>query len=683
MQAAERAPMVTGTDAPDARTKPHIRLSVIIGLTFATLLLVILTAGVQLVWARQHITTGAHDLTTAITTVRSPKRLEDPASRFYATGYLVSARNDFNAARNDLEFWSPALSTLGWVPHVGSQLVSASPASSAAYFASSSALDIVTGAGPLWPLLGPGGHQESLLGRFANALGPGQHDFENAAVAAQQGMDAVQDIPTNPGSQSLDKAVTKLRHDLPRLRATGLWLAVMPALLGEGVPQKYLFVWENSDEIRATGGFIGAVDLVKVNRGKMTRHFSGSALGNEINVPEVPVPEAVLTNETSWIFRDSNFSPDFPTSARLERWFYARDTGTNVNGVVDFVDRGVSDLLKATGPIYLPQYRVTVTAANAQELANHYASATTGGYRGPLSSSQLRNKDTYRKQFLGVEFSALIKRLQNLPASRWGALGNAVAYAIQRHDILVWNQHAKIERAVEASGASGELRRANGDFLYIVDDNRSYNKIAPYVHEWASYSVDILPSLWLDSTVTIHYHLNPSPPGIEGNGPRYGQAGSKHDFRDFLRVLVPTGATVQVPSGLSLLSPNIAQPAYDVTQIGGWFQMRPNQNRTVKIEYQVPANDLSFGNFRHYQLTVPRQPGTQLSGVAVTVHGLDGIGLSGAGSNNAKRYRVWLALSHDQHVSLGIVGRESPSQIKLPAAHWQDPYVQWSYFRGL
>ncbi len=659
--------------------------SLLAAIVASFILLVFLIAAVQLLWARHHLLAGAGGLNAAITIVKSPVALENGSLRTSAIHDLRQARYEFVRARADFDLWAGPLSTLGWIPKYGGQRRAAAPASAAVYYATTSALDVVKGSHGLLAQLRT--HRRALLPRMARALAPGVADFLQAESQADQGMASLRLLPARIGVSSLQSDVGKLRKDLPRLRAAAAWLSVMPTILADGATQRYLFCWENAAEIRPTGGFIGAVDLVSIRHGVVAKRFSGSALEHRYPLIKPPVPEAVTTLETTWIFRDSNVSPDFPFSARLERWFYHKNTGTAVNGVVDFVDQGISDLLSATGPIYLKPYHVTVNAGNAQKLANRFASARPVPFRGPISPRKI-NLDTYRKQFLGFEFAAILHRLQTLPPSRWGVLGQAMAQAIRRKDVLIWSPRPRIERAVNGSDAGGELRPRGGDFLYVTDDNRSYNKIGPYVGESAQYRTELVQGDWLDSALTLRYHLKRSPSWMEGFGPGLGTLGNKHQFRDFVRVYVPPGALVQPVRGLNQAAPlgfigrSLAgQAAYGLTQIGGWFTISPGQTKVFRINYSIPANDLAYDNFRHYRLTLLRQPGTRLRGVAIRIRGVGGAQLI-LESHSVPAYRTWLPLSRDQSLSIPLEGTSQPSLIPPIAAQRADPLISTSDLSG-
>jgi Protein of unknown function (DUF4012) len=660
-------------------------------------LLVLLLADVgaaQLLWARHHMVMGANDLNIALADTRLPGDLSNATVRNKATADLAAAKSEFAAARGDLDFWAPLLSRLGAVPRYGPQLAAASPAAASAYFATSSALDIDKGVSSVWPLLifpPPG---RTLTGVLYRTLVQNHKDFSDAAVSANQGLSTIAAVPAETGSGTLDRAAAKLRSDLPQLRATGIWLSVAPILLGQTGNQRYLFCWQNAQQIRASGGIIKAAELVTARRGTLADHFTSSMLRHERYFPHLPAPEAFTTLERSWLFRDSNISPDFPTSARLERWFWHLDTGEWVNGAVDFDDQAISDVLQATGPVYLPAYHVSATAANARTLAQHFTGSGSAVYRGPQKLRPGESMDTYRKQFLGYEFDAIIASLQSLPSNRLAALGSAMSRAILRHDILLWSDSPSIERAIEASGASGRLKAAPGDLLYIVDDNRSYNDIGRYLDQSASYRANILPNLWIDSTLTIRYRLRPSPVWVEGQGPCAGRCGNKHDFRDVVRVLVPPGAIVQRTDGLERLSPpgrtraarapSRVVRAYGLTQISGWFQMSPGQIRTISITYRIPPNDFAFGDFKQYRLTILRQPGTRLTAVAVAIQGTDGVQINlPDGAVASARYHALVGLDRDQELDVGLVGAGKPDLVRMSARAVRDPNIPWKYLRGL
>src|SRR5205814_6430135 len=126
-----------------------------------------------------------------------------------------------------------------------------------------------------------------------------------------------------------------------------------------------------------------------------------------------------------------------------------------------------------------------------------------------------------------------------------------------------------------------------GDYLYVVDDNRSYNKLNPYVHEDARYNATVARDLSIDAVLTIRYHVDPSPAHLEGAGPNWGLWGTVHDYQDFLRVYVPLGARLVSTTGIDAWAPRIA---YGATQFAGCPLIQQGQRRRRGLRYPTPAN---------------------------------------------------------------------------------------------
>jgi len=654
---------VTRTRAP--RVRPWILIA-------AVTLAVAGAATLQIFMAREHLLRGARDVGAATSEGAVMSNLREPSARARIRADLQNARSELETTREDLRLWSPLLARLSWLPVIGSQIAAAPPAADAAYYATDAAVNLSDGLAPLWSLLDKPSHQR-LLGRVAAELSAHRRQFLAAGVDAGRVSRAVSLLPGSSGNPTLDQEGMRLRRDLPVLRATSVWLAAAPTVLGVSRPSRYLVAIEDQTELRATGGFIAAADFITLRHGSISSRFTGSALPHEIQSVLVPLPEALYTPETRWTFRDSNWSPDFPLSARLERWFYGEDTSRWADGVIDVTDNGVVDVLRGTGPIYLPAYQRWVDSTNVLALAREYASGESTG------ASPTSTRDAQRKRFLGLVMGALLQQFQTLQLQHWQAFSAAFMTAAATGDLLVYDRRPAIESAIKSVHADGNMPRPRGDYLYIVDDNRSYNKINPYVHEWVTYNVGIRPDLWLDSTVTIHYRLAPSPAGLEGFGPGYGMWGTKHDYQDFLRVYVPAGARLQSASGLQSWAP---AAAYGLTQFAGRILLREGRSATVTIRYTVPERVFATSGSKRYILTVQHQPGSNVSGLHVTVRGLPGIHMASRHGRPMSSFAVRLPKRRDGRVDViiqGGAGRQEGARAPLPAV--PDPYIPFDYLR--
>jgi hypothetical protein len=652
------------------RAAPKRRRLLWPAVTAAALLVLAGLAAFQLLAARHHLISGVQELRAARDTLSLPSTWRQPAARGRTRSTLAQAQHEFSAARSDLRLWTPIIDHLAWVPVIGGQLAAASPATDTAIDTTRSALHLLDGLTPLWPALTGSHSGRRSLGLVAAALQAGHRQFLAAESDADQAAAALRRLPRHSGNATLDHAGAELRTRLPALRSAGRWLAVAPEMLGVGRPRHDLVLLQNPANIAPTGGMIGAVDYLTLSHGAVHGEFGSVHPPHEITSVSAPLPEELYSPIGYWTLIDSNWSPDFPLAARTARWFYGEDTGRWSDAVIGLLDTGIVRLLGATGPVYLPAFRRWVDASNVESLAQLYVN---GLYHGP---SQAGSADTVRKQFLGDVMQALINRLQSEPVERLPAVGSALTGAIAAREIQIYDRRGDVEKVIRASGADGSVSSRPGDFLAVVDFNESDNKLNPYVHESAQYRVRVGPDLWLDSTLSIHYDLAPSPPGLEGSGPALGTVGTKHDYEDYLRVYVPRGSRLVRMSGAE---PWAALPAYGLTQLGGRFIVREGHSRTVTIHYRVPANAFDRLGFDRYSLTVRHQAGANLASLHVAIQGRAGVTLGPRRSASVDRV---LRLDRDAGLQLSLGGPLRPRVVSLPRPSGPiDPYMPFADLR--
>ncbi|MBI3627087.1 DUF4012 domain-containing protein, partial [Candidatus Uhrbacteria bacterium] len=134
-------------------------------------------------------------------------------------------------------------------------------------------------------------------------------------------------------------------------------------ILGEKEQKRYLVVFENNSEMRATGGFMGSLALMDVYQGKIKNleipqggpyDFKGSLLARVIS------PQPLHLVNPVWQMQDANWFFDWPTSAKKIIWFYQKSGGPSVDGVIALNTFVLRDLLKVTGPVDLPEYGKTI-----------------------------------------------------------------------------------------------------------------------------------------------------------------------------------------------------------------------------------------------------------------------------------------------------------------------------------
>lgn len=130
----------------------------------------------------------------------------------------------------------------------------------------------------------------------------------------------------------------------------------------------WLFLLQNSDEIRATGGFMGSYVIISFENGVV-----GDLIVEDIYdadgqftgyVQAPPGVEEYLSSQKGLRLPDANWSPDFPTSAEAVLQFFALGKKRDISFVTALTSNFVSDIVAITGPLILPDYDLIITSTN-------------------------------------------------------------------------------------------------------------------------------------------------------------------------------------------------------------------------------------------------------------------------------------------------------------------------------
>lgn len=150
-------------------------------------------------------------------------------------------------------------------------------------------------------------------------------------------------------------------------KLAGLYPFLFP-LEGE---RRYLVLFQNSNELRPTGGFIGSLGLLTINGGRVASFqiedvytIDGQLRGHV----DPPLPVRTILNQEHWFLRDSNWDPDFEISGEKALWFYEKSTQQKLDGVLGVSLPFVENLLKSLGPVDVVGIEGEVGAHNFSQL---------------------------------------------------------------------------------------------------------------------------------------------------------------------------------------------------------------------------------------------------------------------------------------------------------------------------
>ncbi len=327
-------------------------------------------------------------------------------------------------------------------------------------------------------------------------------------------------------SQALLELNNKKLKDLASVaKQSRLAVSTLPQIMGADGKKSYLVLLQNNMELRPGGGFIGSVaqvDFENLRLKKIEVSDIYSIDGNlKIHV-EPPKELKEGLDKSDWFLRDANWEGDFPTSARQAAWFYEKEAGLRVDGVVALDLSGMEDLMKTLGSVQLTDFNEEVSADNLFTKAIAHAEVNF------FAGSQAK------KSFLVALETALFNKLFFLPSQNWPGITASLAKSLQEKHLMVYFVEPKLFSFAASQNWTGAMPRPTSnfeDFLSLVEANLGANKVNFYLDRNLNLETTVGKQGELQHTLRINY-VNKSP----------GEAWPGGKYKNRMRVYVPLGS---------------------------------------------------------------------------------------------------------------------------------------------
>jgi len=272
-------------------------------------------------------------------------------------------------------------------------------------------------------------------------------------------------------------------------------LLLFTQLAGFKEPKNYLILLQNSMELRPTGGFIGSVALASFSDGRLTNltvddvyTYDGQLKGHV----DPPVPVRDLLGNEHWYLRDSNWDPDFQVAGERAAWFFEKETGTKVDGVIAVSTPFIIEMLRAVGPIDLSDYNDRITADNFYGKALYY------------TQNNFFPGSTQKKDFLGSLTRALLEKATAGKGVNVTKLFRAITTSLTAHDILFMFTASDVAALTDHFEWSGRVPGTTGcigtdaatcifDPSEIVEANMGVNKVNYFVSRTIDRTITVIP----------------------------------------------------------------------------------------------------------------------------------------------------------------------------------------------
>ena len=430
------------------------------------------------------------------------------------------------------------------------------------------------------------------LGAYARGAAPLLADAEKAAASVDPNS-----LPADKREQI--KNLASQVHDAAQaVREFEALSSLMVKVLGKERSRTYLLVFQNDTELRPSGGFIGSLAEIEIDRGRISSVYVPKGgpydLKSQLTV-RVQSPKPLQLINPTWQFQDANWFADFPTTAEKLRWFWGKSGQPSVDGVIAINSSFMPRILKITGPIDMPQYGKRIDADNflletqkAVEL-------------------EYDKQENAPKKFVGDLFQALMERAKGLTREDWIKLASEVSGALEKKDIQIAMVRADEESLVEKFGWNGRLKPTLGDSLAIIGANIAGQKTDGVIKEEVYHQADIQA----DGRIVDTLRIKRTHAGRKGElfrGVRNVQ---------YLRVYVPKGSELLTASGFETPPASLFKKVLDTDQkdsellaveksatqatgtvwqategdrtvFGGWLQLDPGQTQEILLTYRLP-----------------------------------------------------------------------------------------------
>lgn len=380
-------------------------------------------------------------------------------------------------------------------------------------------------------------------------------------------------------------------------------------LLG-GEPKTYLLIFQNNNEARAAGGFIGTYGLLEFSNGRMKLDKIESIYALDGQLQEKIAAPGPLERQVSpyWGLRDSNWFVDFPKSSQKILAFLEKENGAKADGVISFTPDVFEKLLPITGPVAMPEYGVTLTSENFRE---------TVQYKTSLDYDKQENQP---KKFLSDFAPLFLGKLQSLDKDQWLAVFDILSQMAEQKQLLMYSRDPELQAQIRDHRLDGGITTTDGDYLAIYHSNVGGGKTDRQITQKVEKQVSVISG----GLAIVNLRIT-----------RTNQAYDEKFFPknlDFMRILVPRGAKLLAASGFDdgkllpstrpdastdpdlaawdqAITHDAATGMYigaeaDYTEFSNWLELLPGQSKTVSLRYEV-----ALPNDKVYTSLLQKQPG--------------------------------------------------------------------------
>jgi hypothetical protein len=432
--------------------------------------------------------------------------------------------------------------------------------------------------------------------------------YQSATELAQIAQQNYQDLTTLElgsaategviNTQELQFSLDKIKSLKSSLKKMQLGLESLPYLFPPNQSSNVLVLIQNSHELRATGGFIESVGLLRFNSGKLiSSEFKSSYELDQLLNGKVEPPEDLrkFLGENLWYGRDANWDPDFVNTAKNTAWFYEKQTNNSIDLVVAMSTPALGELLDSVDGVELADK----TILDGSNLSSW------------LTESQKKlSGDQSTQPLLGPVVELLLKKMQSPDQVDLLSVAQALGDSLERSEMLVAGLKPESKTSLASLGWTGAVlspvcptvlsqAQCVVNTLYINETNVGVNSANAQVSRTQTHAIS-----FKGDRITHTHQINFIHAGEN-------EAWPGGVYQNYLRVYLPLNAGLLgvTQDGVKIADADIVQSqTQDKNIVGFLVRIPPNSSSQIVIEYDE-INPITTQNALTYVFLMQKQPG--------------------------------------------------------------------------
>ncbi|MDD4290306.1 MAG: DUF4012 domain-containing protein [Patescibacteria group bacterium] len=381
-------------------------------------------------------------------------------------------------------------------------------------------------------------------------------------------------------------------------------------ILGSDGMKRYLLLFQNNNEIRPTGGFIGSIAIVDIKQGEIQNIIvpPGGPYDYRAGITDSFIaPKPMWLINPNFYFWDMNWWVDAPISYSTIAENFERAGGQTVDGVISINSDLMLDVLKLTGPVHIDEYNLDITENNFYKEIQE------------IVEFKYDKEENKPKKVIGEMMQKILDRLFNDKNLNYVEIVKLFDIGVSSKDIQMYFSDSSLEAFVDNYGWSGSVRETDKDYLSVVNTNIGGGKTDEFIKQKIYHNVEVLSNGKIIDTVRIVRKFN------EVSDNFFAQATNKN----YMRIYVPRGSKLLEAGGFdSFPEKDYVKPAYGSQEFGkllelqgrvsidkasgieifdelgkttfaAWQEIRPGEEKIVYVKYELPFI-LSFESLQSF-----------------------------------------------------------------------------------